>query len=133
MLCAFLVAFSFAATVRVALAGHYHTYNNIPHGLVHGDDLQDGSFFARTLYYYLGTNYYCAVGDLGVGTYAGAQWVYNDTCSVWSKLQYRYSIDECAGYAISEARSNFSGASVLGNHAHYAHYSYPSSCRKYFA
>lgn len=44
---AFLTSGFFAATVRVALADHYHC-DGLCHGFVHGDSLTDGSFFTRT-------------------------------------------------------------------------------------
>ncbi len=130
---AFLAAASFGATAQVATADHYHTYNNIPHGLVHGQSTTDGSYFGRTMYFYLGLDYYCAVGDTRTSNWYFDAWVRNGDCSIWSRAAFRAYQDECAGITGHQGVNNTTGSIVLGYHQHYSHQPPQSTCRVYNA
>jgi hypothetical protein len=130
-LLAMVVAAMTLSLAPMASAGHYHTYNNIEHGLVHGCCTQDGSFFSRTYGYYVSTYNYCAVGHVSAGTHTG--WTYanaysigGELCSLWS-MHYGNFWDECAGFSYSEV-ATFSGGSYLSGHYHYAHNASPYTC-----
>ena len=101
--------------------------------LDNGDYKTDGSYFGRIFYYTLGTDYYCAVGDTsGGGTYFDMV-VRLDTCSVWSRREFRAFQDECAGFGAAGAYDSYNGRWLLSYHAHYAHDPPRSSCRIYNA
>lgn len=130
---AFLAAFVFGAGVTSATAGHYETHGGYANGLVHGDSKIDGSYFGRIMFYTLSTDYYCAVGDTRSQTIYFDLWVRNDTCSVWSKREFRSFQDECAGYGGTAAWDFYFGRWLLSNHGHGAHDPPASTCRIYNA
>lgn len=118
-----IAAFSFAAIVKVAIAGHYHEYFNVRHGFVHGSSTTDGSFHGRTDNYGGWPEYnYCAVGDTSRGLYAD-EWTYGtDLCNIWSGV-YSGSKDECLGASANEVTGG-----ILSYHNHYSHYYTGSPC-----
>ena len=123
-----LLAVALLQLPSVAQADHYHTYNNIEHGLVHGSYDWDGAFFGRTYGYYLGAYNYCGVGDYDWGWYA-IGYTYNaDLCSLWSK-HYTANPDECRGVSYNRVARQFGGSDFLGEHIHDAHSPPQFSCR----
>lgn len=120
LLVAAIASCAVAVSAAPALAGHYHTYNNITHGIVHGSSDSDGSFFGRTYGYYFGGVNYCAVGHTSGGNHNSATYAtgytYNaDLCSLWSRA-YSHFVDECLAFSWNQVATN-----ILGAHYHYAH------------
>lgn len=114
MLLALFAAFSFGAIVQVAVAKHWHFYNGVDHGIVHGQATGDGSFFGRTISNWMNQYVYCGVGDYDRGLYASG-WTYGpSTCSLWSWHVTDY-VNECRGLSWN-AVSNF-----VNQHYHEAH------------
>lgn len=108
---AFFCAFSFGALVSVALAGHYHV-NCVGHGFVHGDNTNDGSFFARVEYGCSSGNRNCSIytyGNLQGNQVVGG----STTCNLWSNSLG--SLSECG----SSAHVGYAG--LFATHIHYAH------------
>ena len=105
-------SFSFGAIVTVAFADHYHT-TCVPHGFVHGDDTNDGSFFARVETGCGGATRRC--GLYTYGGFDGDQTVgVTSLCNAWSRT-FGASYSECA----STSHTWFSG--VFADHVHKAH------------
>ena len=105
-------SFSFGAIVTVAFADHYHT-TCVPHGFVHGDDTNDGSFFARVETGCGGATRRC--GLYTYGGFDGDQTVGGTSlCNAWSRT-FGASYSECA----STSHTWFSG--VFADHVHKAH------------
>lgn len=102
----------FAAIVSVARADHYHT-TCVGHGFVHGDNLNDGSFFSRVEAGCGSTYRRCEL--YSYGTWRGTQVVSGSTatCNAWSNEFGSYT--ECAGSAHTYS------AGVFADHAHRAH------------
>jgi Spy/CpxP family protein refolding chaperone len=48
VLAALCTSFAFGAAAQLATADHWHSFDNIWHGVVHGSDSRDASFFGRT-------------------------------------------------------------------------------------
>jgi hypothetical protein len=109
------------ALAQSALGGHYHTYNNITHGLVHGDSKVDGAFFSRTYGFYFGGVNVCAVGDYDRGAYASAYSYNADLCSLWS-YHYAREPDECRGFSYNRV-GQYGGDpdAYVSGHYHSAH------------
>lgn len=121
-----VMAFAFGASAQLTLADHWHTFQGVSHGVTHGSDTRDASFFGRTDSPYLGWNE-CAVGDTGVGWYASTTTTNANLCSLWSHAVWG-SPDECRAAAYSRQYTQ----PGVGGHVHYAHNYDGSSCRKYF-
>lgn len=104
-------AFSFGAIVQLASADHYHV-NCVPHGFVHGDNLNDQSFFARVEYGCSSGNRNCSIVTWGVRQ--GDQVVGGTaTCNLWSWSLG--SLSECG----STAHVGYAG--LFSTHVHKAH------------
>lgn len=126
LLLALCAAFLFGAIVQVALAGHFHTYNEVNHGVVHGNDVEDGSFFGRTESLWI-TTLTCYVGDAYRGWYAGAQTTGGTygTCSLWSVREGAPGyVNECSSLSYNAASRRLDG------HTHGGHY-YGGYCQVY--
>lgn len=126
-----LASVSLLLISSLAQAGHYHTYNHITHGLVHGSSDSDGAYFSRTYGYYIAGINYCGVGDYDSGLYAVSYSYSGGLCSLFS-YNYSSSTDECRG--ISYNRVGFQGSDpdyFLRAHYHDAHSPPRYSCRSY--
>ncbi len=127
-----LTIVSLAATMVVAgyssmaLADHWHTFNNHTHGLEHGSSTTDGYFFGRTYGYYFGDTNYCGVGDWDVGVNYYGYSSNSSLCSVWTGAYYS-GINECHG-ASYNAVTNPNSVPQLSAHNHYRHNPTPASC-----
>lgn len=114
-----------------AQAGHYHTYNNITHGLVHGSSDSDGAYFSRTYGVHLTGVNYCGVGDYDRGFYAYTYTYSGNLCSLFS-YNYSSSTDECRGFSYNRVGVNGGNQDYfLGAHYHSAHSPPQYSCRTY--
>lgn len=113
VLLTFFVAFSFAAIVTVAAASHYHTYNDVNHGFVHGNSNFDGAVHAR-----VDSNPY--FGEKYCAAYLGNSLVSSEsvaagntaTCNSYSG-DWPVS-DECLSAYVYQAGR-------VSDHFHYAH------------
>jgi hypothetical protein len=107
-----LCAFSFGAIVRIAIADvSFHT-TCVGHGFVHGDELSDGSFFARVDPGCSSTFRTCDLYTYGF--FDGGQAVSgtNSYCNAWSRNFGEVS--ECASTA------HVYDAGVFASHIHKA-------------
>jgi hypothetical protein len=107
-----IAGFAWGATVRVALAQHYHV-NCVGHGLVHGASTTDGSFFARVEAGCGSTSRSC---DLYTGgSFDGGETVSGSTttCNAWSRSFGDFT--ECASTA------HVASSGVFAEHVHKAH------------
>lgn len=130
LLVAVLGATSLGAIVGVAHAQrHYHTYNSIAHGVVHGSDTRDNNFHARVDSPFGGTNY-CLLGDEGTFPWYHDSYhttVGTDRCNDYNRDHYRGYWNECRSMAA------VAHSSRLGAHTHLAHNYYAAPCRLYNA
>lgn len=129
---ALFTLFATSAIVQQAVAGHYHEYNLIVHGLVHGESDTDGSFFGRTYGYHIGAINVCAVGQYGDGdtatrTYSSSASADADLCSVWSRSGNSYQ-NECRGWAYARVYRPGASSDILQAHYHSAHSPPVGSC-----
>jgi hypothetical protein len=109
LLLALLVAFSFGAIVRVALAVDYHT-TCVGHGFVSGGSQTDGSFFSRVETGCSSTYRECSLytgGNLDGGTSTPDS---GTTCNTWSRDFGTYS--EC------DSTAHVSDPAAFSDHVH---------------
>ena len=114
--------------VSTALAEHYHTYNNIEHGVVHGSSDRDGAFFSRTYGYYFGSINQCAVGDAVRGYYASGSSNNANLCSLYS-FTYTATPDECQARSYNRSYASVGGGDYVGGHTHGPHSPPFGACR----
>lgn len=119
LIVALFAAFAFGAMVKVALADHYHSFNMIGHGVIHGDSTTDGYFFTETDSPWLGTAgdpnlNYCLIGDARYGNYADLYTANSDRCRIWS-ARVADRVDECYAYTQNAVENK------LQAHTHLAH------------
>jgi hypothetical protein len=106
---------------------HYHVYNSIAHGVVHGSNTRDNHFHARVDSPHGGTNY-CLLGNEG-------DWYHDryhttsgtNLCNDYNRDHWRGYWNECRAHA------GTAHSSQLSEHIHYAHNWYDYSCRLYNA
>lgn len=105
------------ASAGVALAVHYHSYNWVDHGIVHGSSNIDYSYFGRTLSDYLPPSAHrCGIGHTGRGLYVDITTA--GDCDVWS-AHYSNSFNECLAISVHAMAH---GSTVrLQPHPHEAH------------
>lgn len=125
---AILALFALLQLPSLARADHYHTFNNITHGLVHGSSDTDGAFFSRTYGYYSNSINYCSVGDYDVGYYATAYSFNANLCSLFSFTEFP-APDECRGVSGNLVTRSGGGSDYLGSHVHSAHSPPQFQCR----
>jgi hypothetical protein len=112
VLLALVCSFSFGAIVRIAVADSYHT-TCVGHGFVHGNYLDDGSFFGRVE---PGCGSTLRTCDLYTwGSWDGGQTVAGTTatCTAWS-IDFGSNFTECA------STTHVESSGVFSDHVHKA-------------
>jgi hypothetical protein len=119
LLLSLLTAFAFGAVVTTALGGHYHFFDAIGHGVIHGNSTTDGYFFTETDSPWLSApgdpNFnYCLIGDARYGNYADLFTEGSNLCRIWS-ARVADRVDECYAYTQNYVENH------LQLHTHVAH------------
>jgi hypothetical protein len=113
LLMVLVCAFSFGALVRVATADHFHV-TCVAHGFVHGNSVNDDSFFARV--------------DAGCGStlrtcdlYSSGSWIGGQTVTGMTATCTAWSIDFGNGFTECASTAHVESVGVFSNHVHKAH------------
>lgn len=124
LLLALIAAFCFSAVVSQALAGHFHSYAcnggcSIGHGLVHGANTDDGSFFSRIDQHPSNSNAFwseCALRrSSDTSRFAYEESGSGQGCNAWSN----YQASERGSFA--NTRSFDTPGEAIPLHSHYPH------------